>query len=334
MRMIERPIAVIGAGSWGTALGIHLAQNHSAVHLWDIDSVQIEKMQKNRVNDRYLPGIPFPSHLKIYRHLAEAITEVSDILLVVPSQVFRETLQTLKPLIPKVSRLIWATKGLDPAFCVLLSEVVKQEIGTISMAVLSGPSFAGEVAEGLPTAVVVASNDESLAQDVVAHFNHHAFRVYTSSDLVGVQLGGAVKNVIALAAGASDGLHFGANAKSGLITRGLAEIVRLGLAMGAELNTFMGLAGLGDLVLTCTDNQSRNRRFGLAIAQGLSFEEAEQSIGQVVEGVHTVRQVIALSHRYHVEMPICEQVLRVLQGEVTPKEAVTALLSRAPKSEF
>lgn len=328
-----QPIAILGAGSWGTALAVHLANHGQEVHLWEFEQQQVKLLQQEHCNQRYLPNITLPNNIKIFADIAAAIDTIQDILLVVPSHTFRQTLTTLKPIIKPNTRIAWATKGIDPYSNKLFHEVVREILGQHPMAILSGPSFAKEVARKLPTVIAIAANDKNFAQDLVKRFNHGTFRVYTANDMVGVQLGGAIKNVIALAAGASDGLGFGANAISGLITRGLAEIMRLGLAMGAQPETFMGLSGLGDLVLTCTDNQSRNRRFGMLIAQGKTPKEAEQAIGQVVEGIHTAKQVMELAKQYKVEMPISQQVYRVLQQEITPKQAVMELLERPTKSE-
>lgn len=333
MKQSHQTTAILGAGSWGTGLAIHLASHDRPVRLWEFDKKQTQLMQRDHRNERYMPGIPFPKMIHVVSDLKEVLDSVQDVLIVVPSHVFHQTLITMKPFVNKNTRVAWATKGIDPTTFKLLSELVSEELGERSMAVLSGPSFAKEVAHGQPTAVVVASNDETFASDLIDKFNCGTFRVYTSSDLVGVQLGGAVKNVIALAAGASDGLGYGSNARCGLITRGLAEMMRLGVAMGAQRETFMGLSGLGDLVLTCTDNQSRNRRFGLAMAQGKNRKEVEDEIGQVVEGVYTANQVMHLAKRFNVEMPICEQVWRVLNDEITLQEAVRNLLSRAPTTE-
>lgn len=285
------------------------------------------------MNQHYLPGIALPDLVRVFGDMEQAVAGAQDILLVVPSFAFAQTLLSLKPLINFGTRVAWATKGIDHDSNHLLHELVVEHLGERSIAVLSGPSFAKEVAQGLPTAIVVASNNKTFMQNLVARFNQRAFRVYMSEDIIGVQLGGSIKNVIAIAVGASDGLHYGANARSALITRGLAEIMRLGVAMGAQSQTFMGLSGMGDLVLTCTDDQSRNRRLGLTIAQGKSVEAAMEEIGQVVEGVNTVEQVLHLADKYQVEMPICQQVYRVLHGKIQLKDAVVELLSRDPKFE-
>lgn len=327
------PIAILGAGSWGTALAIHLARNEQKVNLWEFDQTQVFAMQNEHCNNRYLPGCDFPDSIEIYSEICDAIAETQDILLAVPSHAFQQTLLSLKPCINRNTRIVWATKGIDQKSYCLLHELIINTLGERPMAVMSGPSFAKEVADGLPTAVVTASNSKEFTQDLVKRFNHQAFRVYMSNDLIGVQLGGAIKNVIAIAVGASDGLNFGANARSALITRGLAEIMRLGLAMGAEQKTLMGLSGLGDLVLTCTDNQSRNRRLGLAIASGKTIKEAENEIGQIVEGAYTAKQVVHLAYKHKIDMPISQQVHRVLIGEISLRNAVMELLSRHPKYE-
>jgi glycerol-3-phosphate dehydrogenase (NAD(P)+) len=332
-KKLHSPIAVLGAGSWGTALALHLAHNKQLVNLWEFDSSQVVALQRDRCNKRYLSGFSFPETINVFGDLEKAVADVQDVLLVVPSHAFRQTLKSLQPLLNDKARILWATKGIDPTSSQLLNEVVTEILGERSMAVLSGPSFAREVVSGLPTAITAASNDKMFADELVGRFNHGSFRVYTSDDLIGVQLGGAVKNVIAIAVGASDGLHYGANARSALITRALAEIMRLGKAMGAKQNTFMGLSGLGDLVLTCTDDQSRNRRLGLAIAAGKSIKDAEAEIGQIVEGAHTAHQIINLAKQHNVDMPICQQVYRILQGKIALKDAVKELLSREPKVE-
>lgn len=326
-------IAVLGAGSWGTALAIHLAKSGSTVRLWDTDIKNLHQAEQEQCNQRYLPNIPFPENIQCVDSLENALKNVRDILIVVPSFAFDSLIQKIIPYVSLDARILWATKGIDPVNCRLLSEIIQKYLPKVSIAVLSGPTFAMEVARGLPTAIVAASNDAVFAQDIVSRFNHHAFRVYTSTDLVGVQLGGAVKNVLAIAVGMSDGLHYGANARSALITRGLVEMRRLGSMMGAVSETFMGLSGVGDLVLTCTDNQSRNRRFGLSVGQGNDIQTAEKNICQVVEGVHTAKQVVELAKKYHIEMPICQQVYDVLSQKTDLKTAVQNLLSREPKME-
>ena len=328
------PIAVLGAGSWGTALATHLARNGNPTRLWGHDPEAMAPLIAERVNRRYLPDAPFPPDLAPTADLDAALHGVRDVLVVVPSHAFAETLRRLRGALPPEACLAWATKGLEPETGRLLSEVATECLPDVrGLAVLSGPTFAREVAAGLPTAITVAASDEAFAEAMSLRLHAETFRTYTSSDLAGVQLGGAVKNVLAIAAGIADGLGFGANARAALVTRGLAEMLRLGEALGAHHATFMGLAGLGDLVLTCTDDQSRNRRFGLALGRGTAPEEALAEIGQVVEGRGTAREVRRLAGRHAVEMPIVEQAYRVLWSGVPPRDAVHALLTRTPKAE-
>jgi glycerol-3-phosphate dehydrogenase (NAD(P)+) len=330
----SKSVAVLGAGSWGTALAILLARNEIPTYLWGRDSARMARMAHERQNGVYLPGIEFPAALRIREDLVELATEVERFLVVVPSHAFRATLQTIKPSLTASAEIAWATKGLEPETHKLLSQVIEEELGeTIRTAVVSGPTFAREVAQNLPTAVTAASNDESVAEEVANWLRNDRVRVYTNNDVVGVQLGGAIKNVIAIAAGISDGLGFGANARVALITRGLAELTRLGVAIGGHPETFMGLAGVGDLILTCTDDQSRNRRVGIALGQGRKLAEILGELGQEAEGVNTARELLTLAEENGVDMPITEQTARVLVGECSPQEAVEALLSREPKSE-
>ncbi len=327
-------VVVLGAGSWGTALAIHLARLGHPVVLWAHRSGHAATLAAERCNRRYLPGVVFPDGLTVEADLARAVSERDVLLIAVPSHALRELLGHLKPLIQEDVRIVWATKGLEQVSGWLPHQVVEDVLGARSVAAISGPTFAREVADGLPAAVVVASVDTPFASEVAELFHDGRFRAYTSSDLIGVEVGGAVKNVLAIATGAADGLRFGANSRAALITRGLAEITRLGLALGGQASTFMGLAGLGDLVLTCTDDQSRNRRMGLALARGLSVAQAQEEIGQVVEGVQAASAVWALARRAGVRMPITEQVHRILHEGVSPQEAV-AILTRGPaKPEF
>lgn len=329
------PIAILGAGSWGTALALYLSRLGQAVRLWTHNSSDIAEMQATRMNSRYLPGFSFPETLQPVANLPEAISGMQDILIAVPSSSFRDLLLKLKPLLPATPvRFVWVTKGLDQNTGELLHDVAEEVLGKQhAYAVLSGPSFASEVAAGLPTAVVAASHNADFAKDLVNRFNSSVFRVYLSRDVVGVEIGGIVKNVLAIATGISDGLKLGANARSALITRGLAEIIRLGSALGGQSETFIGLTGLGDLVLTCTDNQSRNRRFGLSLTTAKSHQEAEKEIGQVVEGKRNAELVVQLAKQHQVEMPITEAVWAILNGKLTPEAAMQMLLSREPKAE-
>ena len=328
-----RSIAVLGAGSWGTALALVLARNGHDVRLWAHTGAHADALSRDRENRRYLPGFPFPESLGATADLEAALRGVRDVLIVTPSHVFGELLSKLAPLLSARGRLIWGTKGLDAASGGLLHSLVENRLPGHPMAVISGPSFAAEVARGLPTAVTIASADSQFAADMARCFHNDVFRPYTTDDLIGVELGGAVKNVLAVATGIADGLGLGANTRAGLITRGLAEIVRLGNALGARPETFMGLSGMGDLILTCTDDQSRNRRFGLALGRGASIEQALAEIGQTVEGVRTAREVHSLAQALNVEMPLCAQVYAVLAQSKSPGDAVRELMTRTLKDE-
>lgn len=334
MTNIQQPLAILGAGSWGTALALHLSRRSQVVRLWTFDEKHGAELEREKANNRYLPGNPFPASLFPTAQLAVALQDVNDILIAVPSVGFRDTVAHLRPLLKPGMRIAWATKGLDESTGQLLHEVIVEILGkNYSSAVLAGPSFASEVALQQPTAVVIASQDSIFAHDLLARFNTPLFRVYLSSDVPGVEIGGAVKNVLAIATGISDGMGFGSNARCALITRGLAEIMRLGSTLGGHFETFTGLAGLGDLILTCTDDQSRNRRFGLALGKGKDAIVAEKEIGQVVEGKRNAELVVQLAHKNKVEMPIVEAVWQVLQGKLTAKQAMQDLLTRATKAE-
>lgn len=327
-------ILVLGAGSWGTALALTLADNGNEVWLWSNKSKHVQDMLATGKNAQFLPN-KFPASIQPIADFTEQAKQVKDIIIVVPSHGFRGTLTMLAPHISPTARICWATKGLENDTGLLLHQVAEQVLGEDrSLAVLSGPSFAIEVAKGLPTAVTIAATDEQFAKDLVDLFHNNYFRPYTSTDIIGVQLGGTVKNVMAIASGIVDGLEFGANSRAALITRGLNEMVRFGVALGGKAETFMGLAGMGDLVLTCTDKLSRNYRFGFALAKGSSIEQAQASIGQVVEGVPAAREVNRVAKKRNIDMPIVEQVNNVLLGVCTPTEAVKILLSRQPKAEF
>ena len=291
-------------------------------------------MADERENVRYLPGVRFPPNLNAHPNLAECLDGARDILVVVPSHGLRDTLTAIKPLLGPDSRVCWATKGFELHSGKLPHQVVAEVLGTDRpMAVLSGPTFAKEVAAGLPTAMTIASSNEEFGRDLAVSLSSDMFRAYTSDDLIGVEVGGAVKNVLAIAAGMSDGLGFGANTRIALINRGLVELMRLGVALGAKKETFMGLAGMGDLVLTCTDNLSRNRRMGLALASGMSIEEAQEEIQQVVEGVLAAEAVKEVADNLGIEMPICQQVYDILYEGTSPRAAVETLMRRQLKSE-
>ena len=317
MNQRNASMTVIGAGSYGTALAITLARNGHEVVLWGHDPEHIATLERDRCNAAFLPDVPFPDTLHLESDLATALAASRNILVVVPSHVFGEVLRQIKPLMRPDAR------------------VAREALGDqIPLAVISGPTFAKELAAGLPTAISLASTDQTFADDLqqLLHCGK-SFRVYSNPDFIGVQLGGAVKNVIAIGAGMSDGIGFGANARTALITRGLAEMSRLGAALGADPATFMGMAGLGDLVLTCTDNQSRNRRFGMMLGQGMDVQSAQEKIGQVVEGYRNTKEVRELAHRFGVEMPITEEIYQVLYYGKNAREAALTLLGRARKDE-
>jgi len=328
-------IAVLGAGSYGSALAICLARNGNKTLLWGHNSTHINQLKQDGCNEKYLPGCDFPELIEMNDNLEQVVSATKTILVVVPSFAFVDMLKQLKPLLTKEHRIAWATKGLEAETGRLLQDVAREVLGDeIALAVVSGPTFAKEMAAGLPTAISLASSHDDFAEHLVQLLhNDKNFRVYKNTDFIGIQLGGAVKNVIAIGAGMSDGLGFGSNARIALVTRGLAELCRVGHAVGADKATFMGMAGLGDLVLTCTDNQSRNRRFGLALGKGVSIEQAQEDIGQVVEGYRNTKEVYLLSQRLGVEMPITEQIYQVLYEGKEAKVAAKALLGRAKKVE-
>lgn len=329
------PITVIGAGSYGTALAITFSRNGFPTYLWGHDPAHMKRLNEERKNQAFLPDVKFPDTLHIESNLAEAIGRSRELMIVVPSHVFAEVIAKIKPHLTPEHRIAWATKGLERNTGRLLQDVVVEHLGDrYPLAVLSGPTFAKELAAGMPTAIALASNDDQFARELQAriHCSKH-FRVYLNRDMVGVQLGGAIKNVIAISAGMSDGMGFGANAKTALITRGIAEISRLGVSLGANPNTFMGMSGLGDLVLTCTDNQSRNRRFGLMLGQGFSAQTAMDNIGQVVEGFYNAKEAYLLAQRQGIEMPITEQVYQALFCGKSVQDVALSLLGRERKEE-
>jgi glycerol-3-phosphate dehydrogenase (NAD(P)+) len=324
-----RPIVVLGAGSWGTALAIQFARSGGATVLWGRAEDEPERLARERENVRYLPGAKFPASLSIEPDLGKALAAGDDVVLVVPSGALRAVITQIKPLLRPKARVAWASKGFELATGKLPHQVAQEVLGPkVPIAVLSGPTFAKEVGQGLPTAIAVASPDEEFARALAERISSGGFRAYTQTDIVGVEIGGAVKNVLAIATGCSDGLGYGSNSRVFLITRGLAELVRLGVALGANRETLMGLAGLGDLVLTCTDDQSRNRRFGRALAAGKPVDQAIAEIGQVVEGYHAAKAVHAVAAKHGVDMPICRFVYDVLHGGVPLDQVVKAMLAR------
>lgn len=362
--MDSQPIAVLGAGSWGTALAIQLARAGRPVLLWGRGAAHLAACAAARCNAHYLPEAPFPPSLQVEPDLGRAVAAARDLLVVVPSHAFRGLLLEINGLVgasllanvgsqlpPTTNasaaggsllptgvtghRIAWATKGFEVATGLLPHQVAREVLGPqVPVAVLSGPTFAREVGAGLPTAMTVASTDKGFADDLALALSSHQFRAYTSTDLIGVEVGGAVKNALAIGTGIADGLGFGANTRIALITRGLAEMSRLGVKLGAQPATFMGLAALGDLVLTCTDNQSRNRRFGLLLAAGKTMDEAAAEIGQVVEGVKAAKAVHAVAVREGIDMPIINAVHGILHEGLPVADAVKRLLGRELKPEL
>lgn len=329
-------ITVLGAGSWGTALALLIARNGVHTLLWSHRREHVARMAAERRNAHYLPSAEFPDTLDVSADLSSAVSLAPDAVLVaVPSHAFRETLQQCAPHLQGGAGLMWATKGLDRSRGCLLHQAAQEILGhQRELAVLSGPTFAAEVVAGLPSAITVGATTEAFGAKIVSWLHNAHFRAYTTDDIIGVQLGGACKNVLAIAAGVSDGLGYGANARAALITRGLAEMMRLSLALGAKSETLMGLAGVGDLVLTATDNQSRNRRFGLGIGQGQLREEIHARIGQEIEGILAARLIHELAQKNGVDMPITTQTYRVLYEGLPPEEAVRNLLLREPRPEW
>jgi glycerol-3-phosphate dehydrogenase (NAD(P)+) len=326
-------MTVIGAGSWGTALAILLAREGHATQLWGRDGAQLDAMRRARRNMRYLPEAAFPEELQIAVDLPKALEVSRDALIAVPSHAFRATLESIRPHLAHHNRIAWATKGFELATGLLPHQVFREILGETAGAVLSGPTFAKEVGAGLPTAMTIASADERFAKELALNLSGPSFRAYTQTDIMGVEVGGAVKNVIAIGSGIADGMGYGANTRVALITRGLAEMMRLGVRLGALRETFMGLAGLGDLVLTCTDDQSRNRRFGMALGRGESPASAQSSIHQVVEGVTAARAVYDVAQRLQVDMPICREIYGIMYENKSVRSAVQALMGREVRSE-
>ncbi|MBS0423510.1 MAG: NAD(P)-dependent glycerol-3-phosphate dehydrogenase [Proteobacteria bacterium] len=327
-------IAVLGAGAWGSALAISLSARHQ-VHLWTKDSAHAIEMNHQRKNQVFLPGYSLPESLKITSVLEEALEAANLALIVVPVAGLRDTLRAIVASKFKVP-IIWGCKGFESETTSLPHQIAKEEFSDLlpPCGVLSGPSFAQEVAQGLPTALTLASRDVDFARKMAMELHSAKLRIYTSEDVVGVETGGAVKNVITIAAGISDGIGFGHNARAALITRGLFEITRLGLGLGGSMKTFMGLAGVGDLILTCTGDLSRNRQVGLMLAKGKSLEDILNTLGHVAEGVHTANSVLQLGHRLNIEMPITQAVCDILHGVVSARGAVEVLLNREQKSEI
>ncbi|MBA2079696.1 MAG: glycerol-3-phosphate dehydrogenase [Rhodanobacter sp. 68-29] len=333
--MTQHPtLAVLGAGSWGTALAALTARNGVPTRLWGRDPAALAAMAAARCNQRYLPGIELPEALRYEPDLATAVHGAAIVLLVVPSHAFASMLEDVAPLLDAGAAIAWATKGFEPGTGRFLHELVAKRLPGSPAAVITGPSFAREVAAGLPSAVTVHSEDAACAQRVANLLHAPNLRAYTGGDMLGAELGGAMKNVLAVATGIADGMNLGLNARAGLITRGMNEMLRLGVALGARPETLIGLSGLGDLVLTCTGDLSRNRRLGLALGKGIAIDEAVRQIGQVVESVLTADEVARLADQHALDLPISAGVRAVLHGEVTPAEGLKLLMAREQKPEY
>ncbi|NMA83129.1 MAG: NAD(P)H-dependent glycerol-3-phosphate dehydrogenase [Epulopiscium sp.] len=328
-----KQIAVMGSGSWGTALALLLHKNGHHVNLWSFTKEENEILKETRENLKYLPGVLIPNQIGLTHNIEEAVKNADAIVIAIPSRFMRDNILAFAPYIKKEQIIVNVSKGLEEETLLRLSEVIQEILPDNPIAVLSGPSHAEELARDIPTTCVVASVSLRTSEIVQDIFMSPKFRVYTNSDIIGVELGGALKNVMALAAGISDGLGFGDNTKAALMTRGIVEITRLGLAMGAQLQTFSGLSGIGDLIVTCTSLHSRNRRAGILIGQGKSLEETLQEIHMVVEGVHTAKAALAFCKKYEVEMPIVQEINKVLFESKNPKKAVVDLMMRSRTEE-
>ena len=327
-------IGVIGSGSWGTALAVHLAHTGHDVRLWARDAVLASRMASSRENAIYLPGIELPPVLSPTHDMAAALDGAQFVVIAAPSHGVRDLARVAHAHLPRSCAIVSATKGLEAGSMLRMSQVLRQELPEAGeIVVLSGPSFASELARKLPTAIVAAGDSAAVVESVMAHFRSPALRLYGSSDVVGVELGGSLKNIIAIAAGVVEGLGLGHNAKAALITRGLAELSRLAVALGAQRDTLAGLAGLGDLVLTCTGDLSRNRRLGLALAEGQSLEQILAGTRMVAEGVRTTEAALALSARHGIELPIALAMSDVLCNRTDQKTAIRNLMSRKQKLE-
>ena len=332
--MSRATVAVLGAGSWGTALAALLCGNGIATRLWGRDADALARIAAHHRNHRYLPDVELPAELAYVPDLGDALRGVDFALVAVPSDAFRQMLVEAAPLLPSGAGYAWATKGFESGTGRFLHELVAERLPETPAAVVTGPSFAREVAAGMPTAVTVHSADDAFAHGVAEVLHGNAFRAYTGNDMLGAELGGAMKNVLAVATGVADGMQLGLNARAGLITRGMNEMLRLGAALGAKAQTLMGLAGLGDLVLTCTGDLSRNHRFGFALGRGVPLKQALADIGQVVEGAVTADEVMRLADRHGLDLPISQHVQAVLRGEMTPADALRSLLARERKPEY
>lgn len=327
-------VTFLGAGSFGTALGILLAKKDNEVALWDRDEHVVHDINSNRKNDRYIKGLMLPSNVTAYEKIEDALVNSEFVVLAVPSHIIRTLCRSIKGKIGKNSIVINIAKGIEEGTNLRLSEVIKEELPNNPVVVLSGPSHAEEVCIGIPTTVVVTSSEMECAEKVQDLFMDQSFRVYTNDDIIGVEVGGAVKNIIALAAGVLDGIGYGDNAKAALMTRGMTEIARIGVAMGGKAETFFGLTGMGDLIVTCTSVHSRNRKAGLLIGSGKTMDEAVAEVGMIVEGIKACRAFYDLKEKIGVSMPITDIAYKVLFHDKNPEEAVVELMERDKKSEI
>ncbi len=330
---MSEKIAVIGAGSWGTALSVSLSGNGHTVKIWDVDKSHLDELSENRENTRYLPGVKLPDSVQISYSVGEAVEDSDIVLFSAPSQHFRSALDGALPYLKPEMVLVNVAKGIEQKTLKRLSEIAFEKLPNAKYVALSGPSHAEEVGRGMPTTLVSASEELELAEYIQDVFMSDRLRIYTNSDVAGVELGGALKNIIALGAGISDGMGYGDNAKAALMTRGITEIARLGVKLGANLSTFSGLTGIGDLIVTCTSMHSRNRRCGIMIGEGIKPSEAVKKVGMVVEGIYTAEAAYELAKQVGVEMPITEQIYHVINESTDAREAVMSLMTRQRKHE-
>ncbi|MCC8103154.1 MAG: NAD(P)-dependent glycerol-3-phosphate dehydrogenase [Clostridiales bacterium] len=321
-------IGVIGAGGWGLALSKLLCENGNDVTLWSFLESDAEQIRTAHELPSKLPGVIIPEQIQVTSDLAAVVPGEDVLVMVSPSAVVRETARKMKPLVADGTVIVNAAKGIEEGSLMTMTDAIEDEIPQARTAVISGPSHAEEVGRGMPTAIVIGAKDEQTARSLQKLFMSPVFRVYISSDMIGIELGGSLKNVIALAAGIADGMGYGDNAKAALITRGIVEIARLGIKMGGQFETFCGLTGIGDLIVTCASMHSRNRRAGILLGQGYSMEEAMKEVNMVVEGVYSTKSAVALAKKYEVELPIIEQVNKILFEGKNPKETVSALMLR------
>lgn len=330
---MNKRIAVIGAGSWGTALSVRLSSSGHTVRIWDVDQTHLDELKENRENKRYLPEVKLPDALQVSYSVEEVIEGADVVLFSAPAQHFRSALEGALPYLKPEMVLVNVAKGIEQKSLKRLSEIAFEKLPHARYVVLSGPSHAEEVGRAMPTTLVSASEEQELAEYVQDVFMSDCLRIYTNSDVTGVELGGALKNIIALGAGISDGMGYGDNAKAALMTRGITEIARLGVKLGANLSTFSGLTGIGDLIVTCTSMHSRNRRCGILIGEGMKPSEATKKVGMVVEGMYTTDAAYELAKQVGVEMPITEQIYQVINEKIDAREAVMSLMSRHKKHE-